>query len=43
MKFTIIKHRGKTTPYQGNYGRIATEMEQVFGKLILDSLVAILE
>ncbi len=38
---SLIKHRGETTPYEGEYGRIATEMEQVFGQLILDSLVAI--
>ena len=38
---SLIKHRGKRTPYEGEYGRIAKEMEQVFGQLILDTLVAI--
>ena len=40
---SLIKHRGETTAYEGEYGRRAKEMEQVFGQLILDSLVAIIK
>lgn len=40
---SLIKHRGEQTPYEAHYGQIALGMERIFGQLILDSLIAVLE